>query len=90
VVLRGFIDATAHLGIRDSAPDEHEMARLLDEEQEVGQGPRTAMQKANRNGVWPHRGVGDLWVEDQDKSAGFRKAGFAAALINLSIQTQDL
>ncbi len=80
-VYAGFVDAASHLGISEDPPDVEEMARLTDREQEVRQGPRTGMQRANRNGIWPHRGVADLFVADDSASAKYREAGFTSALL---------
>ncbi|MDA1273498.1 MAG: amidohydrolase family protein [Verrucomicrobia bacterium] len=77
----GFIDAANDVGVSASAPSQAELDRLSDTEQDVGEGPRTAMQKANRNGIWPHRTLEDLYSIDADKLNAYRKAGFTAALV---------
>ena len=81
-IYAGFIDATSHLGIANDPPSSEEMNRLRDTEQDVGQGPRTSMQKANRQGIWPHRSIAGLYVADNDKQEALRKAGFTTALIS--------
>lgn len=77
----GFIDATSHIGISDAPPSDEELNRLSDAEQDVREGPRTSMQKANRNGIWPHRVLDDLYKTDEAKLNSFRKAGFTTALV---------
>ncbi len=77
----GFIDAASHVGITEKGPSAEEKARLLDQEQEVSQGPRTSMQKANRQGVWPHLNIYDLYEADESALEAYRKAGFTTALI---------
>ena len=77
----GFIDGATHVGVKDAPPGAEEMARLSRTEQDVGQGPRTGMQLANRNGIWPHRTLDDLWVSDSGKLEALRKAGFTSALV---------
>ena len=76
----GFIDAASHVGITEKGPSAEEKARLLDQEQEVSQGPRTSMQKANRQGVWPHLNIYDLYEVDESALEAYRKAGFTTAL----------
>ena len=80
-VYPGFIDAATHLGIKAKYLEDAALERLRDDEQEVRQGPRTSMQLANRNGVWPHLGVGDFYAPDKEKLEMHRKAGFTTALI---------
>ena len=80
-VYPGFIDAATHVGISEKVPDAATLARLLDKEQETRQGPRTSMQLANRNGVWPHLSVSDLYTPDKKKLEAYRKSGFTTALI---------
>ncbi|MCF7762594.1 MAG: amidohydrolase family protein [Verrucomicrobia bacterium] len=77
----GFIDGASHVGLKEAPPGAEDMARLSRTEQDVAQGPRTGMQLANRNGIWPHRTLDDLWVPDSDKLEALRKAGFTSALI---------
>ncbi len=47
----------------------------------MSQGPRTSMQKANRQGVWPHLNIYDLYEADETALEAYRKAGFTTALI---------
>ena len=77
----GFIDATSHIGINDAPPSDEEIDRLSDLEPDVREVPRTSMQKANRNGIWPHRVLDDLYKPEEAKLNSFRKAGFTAALV---------
>ncbi len=77
----GFIDGASHVGIGPAGPPPGALARLRDEEQDVRQGPRTAMQLANRNGVWPQLSVRDLHVPDGGKEKAYRAKGFTAALV---------
>ena len=81
-VYAGFIDATSHVGMSEDPPGEEEMARLTDVEQEVAEGPRTHMQHANRNEIWPHRGPGDFYVADEEKLEAYRESGFTTALVS--------
>lgn len=81
----GFIDATSHMGIEEKGPSDEDKARLLDDEQEVSQGPRTSMQKANRQGVWPHLNIYDLYEMDEDGLNAYRQAGFSTALISPNV-----
>lgn len=78
----GFIDATSHLGIEAKEPSKEELARLRDREQDVSQAPRTHMQKANRQEVWPHLTIYDLYEQDDDALAAYRKGGFTTALVS--------
>ncbi|MEK7795525.1 MAG: amidohydrolase family protein, partial [Candidatus Hydrogenedentota bacterium] len=77
----GFIDGASHVGVPDAKPSKEELDRLLDVEQDVRQGPPTGMQLANRNGVWPHRTIRDVYTPDSDALERWRKAGFTAALV---------
>ncbi|MCH7959600.1 MAG: amidohydrolase family protein [Candidatus Hydrogenedentes bacterium] len=81
-VYAGFIDATSHVGMSEDPPGEEEMARLTDVEQEVAEGPRTHMQHANRNEIWPHRGPADFYVADEEKLEAYRESGFTTALVS--------
>lgn len=78
----GFIDAASHLGVAADGPNADELERLLDVEQDVVQGPRTSMQKANRKGVWPHLTLRDVYKADEGKLDEYRKAGFTTALVS--------
>lgn len=78
----GFIDAATHLGIKSDAPSADELARLRDDEKDVAQGPRTHMQNANRQGVWPHLTIFDLYEQDDKALKAHRKTGFTTALVS--------
>ncbi len=80
-VYPGFIDAASHLGIPEGKPSDEELARLKDLERDPGEAPRTAMQHANRKGIWPNRTVGGIYVADDKKTEALRKAGFTTALV---------
>ena len=77
----GFIDAATHLGIKDKKPSDELINRMKDSEYPVVYGPRTHMQIANRNGVWPHLGVADLYKHDAKAMASYRELGFTTALV---------
>lgn len=77
----GFIDGASHVGVPDAKPSKEELDRLLDVELDVRQGPPTGMQLANRNGVWPHRTIRDVYTPDTEVLERWRKAGFTVALV---------
>lgn len=79
-VYAGFIDAATHDGVSEAKPDAAAYARLGDAEKDEKQGPRTAMQWANRKGVWPHAGLDILFAANDAKRSDRRKAGFTAAV----------
>ena len=76
-----FIDAISHMGMPEGPPSDEERKRLSDNEAEQRQGPRTAMQLANRKGFWPHWHTADSYTANDGKREGYRKAGFGAALV---------
>lgn len=77
----GFIDAGTHMGIAEQAPSKETMERLSENEYPVINGPRTSMQLANRNGVWPHLGINYFYSKDAEALKKYRKAGFTSALV---------
>jgi imidazolonepropionase-like amidohydrolase len=77
----GFIDAGTHMGIAEKNPSKETMERLRENEYPVKNGPRTSMQLANRNGVWPHLGVNYFYSQDSKALENYRKAGFTSALV---------
>jgi imidazolonepropionase-like amidohydrolase len=78
----GFIDAASHVGVASDRPGAEELARLAEIEQDPRQGPRTGMQRANRNGIWPQRTIRRLYRDDEEALSNYRKAGFTTALIS--------
>jgi len=80
-VYPGFIDALSHVGMPEGGPDEEEIERLGDEEQVEKEGPRTSMQLANRNGIWPYRTVRGGYEKSEGKLEGYRDAGFTTAFV---------
>jgi imidazolonepropionase-like amidohydrolase len=78
----GFIDAATHLGIEAKGPSDEEMARLRDRERAFSEGPHTNMEKANRQDVWPHLSLFDLYKQNDEALKAHRAAGFTTALIS--------
>jgi len=78
----GFIDAATHLGIDAKGPSEEEKARLRDRELAFSEGPRTAMEKANRQDIWPHLTIYDLYKQNDEALSKHRESGFTTALVS--------
>lgn len=80
-VYPAFIDAVSHMGMPEGAPPADDRNRIADEERDQRRAPRTAMQHANRKGVWPHWNTAIAYKPDNGKREAYRKAGFGAALV---------
>ena len=78
----GFTDGATHLGIEAKGPSDDEMARLRDKERAFSEGPHTAMEQANRQDIWPHLTLFDLYKQNDDALKAHRAAGFTTALIS--------
>ncbi len=78
----GFIDAATHLGIEAKEPSDEEKARLRDREPAFSEGPHTSMEKANRQDIWPHLTIYDLYKQNDEALGKHRESGFTTALIS--------
>jgi len=78
----GFTDGATHLGIEAKGPSEEELARLRDKERAFSEGPHTAMEQANRQDIWPHLTIFDLYKQNDDALKAHRASGFAIALVS--------
>ncbi len=66
IAYAGFTDGATHLGIEAKGPSDDEMARLRDKERAFSEGPHTAMEQANRQEIWPHLTLFDLYKQNDD------------------------
>ncbi len=82
IAYAGFTDGATHLGIEAKGPSDDEMARLRDKERAFSEGPHTAMEQANRQEIWPHLTLFDLYKQNDDALKAHRAAGFTTALIS--------
>jgi hypothetical protein len=78
----GFIDAATHLGVKAGGPTREELERLSDPGPEFAQGPHTSMALANRQDIWPHVTLFDVYERSGDALSAHRASGFTTALVS--------
>lgn len=81
IAYAGFINGFDRTGVKAPAASAAEERRVEDDFDSVSEGPRVAIEKANRNGIFARRRVEDvLDVTDQTFDSA-RRAGFTNALL---------
>lgn len=81
IAYAGFVDGLTRVGVADARNTAEDERRIEDDFEPVAEGPRVAMDPANRNGIFARRSAEDL-IDFNDRTyAAHRSAGFTAALV---------